>query len=971
MQLMVQSITRNILSLGMVLLAVFCLLMLFNRADSNCPFKLKQTAGAQPLNLFLYVLPIGPLFNKINDVFHSDGTQDTQVVSDSMTGYAKAMAAEHDKEKIKSILLAGIRTLVNPQFIDLYFFDAKGQGYLCENDQKQNKLLPNLISLESNLIPKIGPSSGILSITDEIYKFQTLEGSQFEISDSISNLLVPIEIQSKLVGWLVLGPPKEAQVYTREDINIIELLTHLFSMAYEKTELLKNHQKELAQNQLQRQLVNIVNGDQNFDQVLANIFSHLQETLAINEFSIILRSPESFVSKILYSIQGDQPTITSNKPKLLKGEFLEKEIIATGKIKQVEENGSWLILPLVLNEQIIGALNMGNAQKKGVFEAIDLSFFHFLAGAVSNATQIHLLKQANHTQNQQLNEYNKFNEQLTSNKNLKSLLGTILDAAMNLLNCTSGALIVIDEDQDELVFEVAAGPMGAIIQGERLPSNAGIAGQTFITGKPTISNQIDQTTPWFSKNYPQAETPIENVLSVPIIAEDQVLGILELINKDDHLPFNENDLQILERYANQAAVVLHQYPRNSETDQALQAQIEELKTMQQIDRDLNTIQDINRALQKLLNTALQHTSARYGTIGLVDLNTKVYERLWQIRPADEAPRMLDDVKLHGETWFDQENKYLKMLQSPDLSSSFEISDVCQWHYLVYSELEDDQALLLILHTEASEQLTRQDRAFLARLKEHSTIALNNALLYEELHGAIQAKNDFIGFISHELKNPLTVIKGYADILRKGMAGEVNDEQIDYLSTINHNVKRMDKFIKDLSDQSHIETKSLTIEFEATPVREVVNEVLQSYESQIKTKSLKILLNVPGNLPNVWCDRLRLIQILANLISNAIKYTPPNRQIKISAEQSVNIWDEKGTAEVIHFWVTDEGYGISQEDQEHLFEKFYRGSNVRIRKIPGTGLGLRISKSLVEMMGGKMWFKSILDEGSSFHFTLPI
>jgi len=92
---------------------------------------------------------------------------------------------------------------------------------------------------------------------------------------------------------------------------------------------------------------------------------------------------------------------------------------------------------------------------------------------------------------------------------------------MNLLNCTSGALIVIDEDQDELVFEVAAGPLGAIIQGERLPSNAGIAGQTFITGKPTISNQIDQTTPWFSKNYPQAETPIENVLSVPIIAEDR------------------------------------------------------------------------------------------------------------------------------------------------------------------------------------------------------------------------------------------------------------------------------------------------------------------------------------------------------------------------------------------------------------------------------------------------------------------
>jgi signal transduction histidine kinase len=216
-----------------------------------------------------------------------------------------------------------------------------------------------------------------------------------------------------------------------------------------------------------------------------------------------------------------------------------------------------------------------------------------------------------------------------------------------------------------------------------------------------------------------------------------------------------------------------------------------------------------------------------------------------------------------------------------------------------------------------------------------------------------------------------VIKGYADILRKGMAGQVNEEQVDYLSTINHNVRRMNTFIKDLSDQAHIETKSLRLDFEPTPVLEVFNEVLHSYEAQVKKNSLKINLHIPADIPDVWCDRQRLIQILANLFSNAVKYSPEGQSISVGAEQSANICDEKGTAEVVHFWVEDNGYGISTEDQAHLFEKFYRGSDLRIKKIPGTGLGLRISKSLVEMMGGKMWFDSAIDEGSTFHFTLPI
>ncbi len=115
----------------------------------------------------------------------------------------------------------------------------------------------------------------------------------------------------------------------------------------------------------------------------------------------------------------------------------------------------------------------------------------------------------------------------------------------------------------------------------------------------------------------------------------------------------------------------------------------------------------------------------------------------------------------------------------------------------------------------------------------------------------------------------------------------------------------------------------------------------------------------------------MIQILANLISNAIKYTPEEGTITISAEHTFNDWDPKGAAEVVHITVQDTGYGIDYEDQPHLFNKFFRGTNEKILKISGTGLGLRISKSLTEMMGGTMWFESTPGEGSTFHFTVPI
>jgi signal transduction histidine kinase len=119
------------------------------------------------------------------------------------------------------------------------------------------------------------------------------------------------------------------------------------------------------------------------------------------------------------------------------------------------------------------------------------------------------------------------------------------------------------------------------------------------------------------------------------------------------------------------------------------------------------------------------------------------------------------------------------------------------------------------------------------------------------------------------------------------------------------------------------------------------------------------------------SRTRLVQILVNLVSNAIKYTPEEGQIVVGAELTENRWDPQGAPQVVHVWVQDNGIGISPEDQRKIFQKFFRSDDPKAREAPGTGLGLNITKSLVEMQGGRIWFQSEYRKGTTFHFTIPV
>jgi signal transduction histidine kinase len=261
--------------------------------------------------------------------------------------------------------------------------------------------------------------------------------------------------------------------------------------------------------------------------------------------------------------------------------------------------------------------------------------------------------------------------------------------------------------------------------------------------------------------------------------------------------------------------------------------------------------------------------------------------------------------------------------------------------------------------------------FLTRLSDHAAIAIANAQLYAEVQAASVAKSEFVSLVAHELKNPMTSIKGYTELLAVGAVGPINENQSNFLHTIRSNVERMSTLVSDLNDNSKIEAGRLRIEFKATDIEDVVDEAIKSTRRQMDDKKQAAVVSIPKSLPRVWADRTRIAQILINLVSNANKYTPEGGQMIIGAEQASNQWDPEGAADVVHIWVKDTGIGISLEDQKKIFNKFFRSDDSKAREAPGTGLGLNITKSLVEMMGGKIWFESEYRQGTTFHFTVPV
>jgi len=223
------------------------------------------------------------------------------------------------------------------------------------------------------------------------------------------------------------------------------------------------------------------------------------------------------------------------------------------------------------------------------------------------------------------------------------------------------------------------------------------------------------------------------------------------------------------------------------------------------------------------------------------------------------------------------------------------------------------------------------------------------------------KDDFVSIVSHELRTPLTSIKGYLDLVLMRASGPINKQQESFLKIIKHNAERLHELVGDLLDISRIESGKIVLDVQVVSVPEIVNEVAGSLQKEFSDRDLTLTLDIPSNLPEVFGDRGRIAQILTNLLSNAYKYT----------HEGGTIVRGRVVGSALQIDVIDTGVGISAEDREKLFARFFRAEDTIVCQQPGSGLGLNITKSLVEIHGGEIWVESEPGVGSTFSFSLPL
>jgi two-component sensor histidine kinase len=224
------------------------------------------------------------------------------------------------------------------------------------------------------------------------------------------------------------------------------------------------------------------------------------------------------------------------------------------------------------------------------------------------------------------------------------------------------------------------------------------------------------------------------------------------------------------------------------------------------------------------------------------------------------------------------------------------------------------------------------------------------------------KSEFLSTVSHELRTPLTSIGGYVKLIQEGDAGPVTDTQLEFLSIIETNVKRLTALIDDILDVDRLKSTTLKIKKEPQDLREILRECRERLLILAHQKGLDLRLELPPEIPLILGERGRLVQIFNNLLSNAIKYTRSGFvevKVQFSGEEQVSVL------------ITDSGIGLDKNERAKLFQKFYRSDSSLTRSEQGTGLGLVITKALIEAHGGEILVESEKGRGSVFKVHFPI
>ena len=462
--------------------------------------------------------------------------------------------------------------------------------------------------------------------------------------------------------------------------------------------------------------------------------------------------------------------------------------------------------------------------------------------------------------------------------------------------------------------------------------------------------------------------------------KDTAIGVI-LMRRMEVQPFSEKQIALLETFADQAAIAIENVRLFKELESRtneLTRSVGELKALGEVGQAVSSTLDLETVLRTIVSRATTLAGVEGGAIYEYDETTEEFYLRAVDRYADDLVEVLRSRRIRkGEGAVGRLAVVLEPVQVRDITDESiyqsgvrEILIRLGYRSLLAVPLLRENHLLggLVVNRNSAGEFAPQVIDLLKTFATQSALAIQNARLFREIEDksrqlevASQHKSEFLANMSHELRTPLNAIIGFSEVLAERMFGEINDKQAEYLADILESGQHLLSLINDILDLSKIEAGRMELEPTDFALAECHRERADPGAGARTPTWDRAGRTVDERLGMIHADERKVKQVLLNLLSNALKFTPEGGRIDVRARV------HDGETEIS---VTDTGVGIAPDDQEAVFEEF-RQVGTASKKVEGTGLGLAISRKFIELHGGRIWVESQLGKGSTFAFTLPL
>jgi len=803
-----------------------------------------------------------------------------------------------------------------------------------------------------------------------------------------SMVLVPLSAAGQLIG--VLSVDKLVpNGFTNTDLVVLSTLADQAAVAIENARLFEESQRRLQEQLLLYEAGQAISSSLEYKQVLETV-TH-QVVRATNAQFVIIQEWDRPGNRLV-TIHADFFTTEGlNVTTIRDSAFAPMDYLKVAHFLRDRRNISlrindddvdpilrermrlagllWTIeVPIVARDEVLGLLRLGDGRFDRILGDSEVQLVETLvnqaAVAMSNARlydqvvkftqelegrveeRTRELAQANTNltlERDRVEVLFRITSELSSSLDLDRVLNRALELVVQAVGAPYGSIMLVDQQTDRLIMRALLSPGGSLPPGGKLSifrRGEGLSGWAVVNRQAAIVPELSLDKRWVSMG--ENVSNFRSALVAPLQMGEDVLGAMMILHPDGDY-FNEKHLKLVAAAANQVATAIN----NAELYRYIREQAELLGGMlrgQQIESSKS---------QAILESIADGVMVSDST-GRVILFNAASERILGISRDNAVGRSIEDMQglysAAGVNWVNQ---------------------VREWHA---SSTARQRTPVLSQRIEFS-----GERRFVNVSIAPVTMSdeyLGSVSVFRDITREVEAdrtKSEFVSTVSHELRTPMTSIKGYADLLLMGAAGQVNETQQRFLSVIKSNADRLSILVNDLLDISRIESGRVKLDLKPLSIESVIEQVATTLRGKIDEKNLTLRLSLPEEeLPRVYGDRDRVIQILTNLVSNSYQYTPPGGTITVRARLS-NIVLPAGnstpTGPMVQIDVNDTGIGITPENQPKVFERFFRVDDPNVQEFPGTGLGLAIVRSLVEMHDGRIWLESTVGVGTTFSFTL--